>query len=76
MTARNIRVLRGPEVCTGDRRDPSTAQMEKRIRLGDVLVLLLIIAIMAICFGVDWYYGGPVALFILALLILVLMGKL
>jgi hypothetical protein len=49
---------------------------EKRIRFGDVLVLLLIIAIIAICFGVDWYYGGPVALFVLALLILVLMGKL
>jgi hypothetical protein len=76
MTTRNIHVLRRPEVRTGDRRGHATAQLEKRIRLGDVLVLLLIISVMAICFGVDWYYGGPIALFVLALLILVVMGKL
>jgi hypothetical protein len=47
-----------------------------RLSLGDVLVLLLIISVMAVCFGVDWRLGAPVVLFILALLILVLMGKL
>jgi hypothetical protein len=54
-----------------------SSQQEKRMTLGDALYLLLITAVMALCFGVvDWRLGAPVALFILALLILVVLGKL
>lgn len=46
------------------------------MKIRDVLILLLIVVAISHFFGVPWFWGGPIGLILLVLLILVLLGKL